>query len=72
MSFYPVSGNTIRTQKYISQKITHYDETKHSTQSYTNDKGYNTKQIKALMSAPPQAIAPNPHTNLLNAYLCAL
>jgi hypothetical protein len=21
------------------------------------------------MSAPPQAIAPNPHTNLLNAYI---
>jgi hypothetical protein len=23
---------------------------------------------RALMSAPPQAIAPNPHTNLLNVY----
>jgi hypothetical protein len=24
---------------------------------------------RALMSAIPQAIAPNPHTNLLNAYI---
>jgi hypothetical protein len=24
---------------------------------------------RALMSAPPQAIAPNPHTNLLNVYI---
>jgi hypothetical protein len=25
--------------------------------------------IWALMSVPPQAIAPNPHTNLLNVYI---
>jgi hypothetical protein len=24
---------------------------------------------RALMSVPPQAIAPNPHTNLLNVYI---
>jgi hypothetical protein len=24
---------------------------------------------RALLSAPPQAIAPNPHTNLLNVYI---
>jgi hypothetical protein len=24
---------------------------------------------RALLSAPPQAIAPNPHTNLLNVYM---
>jgi hypothetical protein len=24
---------------------------------------------RALMSAPPQAIAPNPYTNLLNVYI---
>jgi hypothetical protein len=27
------------------------------------------KYGRALMSNPPQAIAPNPHTNLLNAYI---
>jgi hypothetical protein len=48
------SGTTIRqhTKVHISQKMTHNVQTKHSTQSYTNNKAhithneYNTKQVK--------------------------
>jgi hypothetical protein len=50
------NGTTVRhnTQKYMSHKITHYAQTKHSIQSHTNNKGhishthneYNTKKVK--------------------------
>jgi hypothetical protein len=38
------SGITMRhnTQKYTSHKITHHAQKKHSTQSYTNNKGHIT------------------------------
>jgi hypothetical protein len=38
------SGTTIRhnAQIHISQKITHHTQTKHSTQSYTNNIGHIT------------------------------
>jgi hypothetical protein len=45
MCFYPVgSGTTIRhnAQIHISHNISHYAQTKHSTQSYTNNKGHIT------------------------------
>jgi hypothetical protein len=51
---------TIRhnTQKYTSHQIAHHAETKHSTQSCTNNKGhithneYNEKKIKATYYIP--------------------
>jgi hypothetical protein len=37
--------------------------------SPTPHQAYNTNNYgRALMSVPPQAIAPNPHTNLLSVY----
>jgi hypothetical protein len=49
-------GSTIRqkTQVHVSHKITHHAQTKHSIQSYTNNKGhiahneYNAKKIKVI------------------------
>jgi hypothetical protein len=41
------------TKIHISHKITHHAQTRHSTQSYTNNKGhithneYNAKKVKA-------------------------
>jgi hypothetical protein len=38
--------------------------------SPTPHQAHNTNNYgRALLSAPPQAIAPNPHTNLLNVYI---
>jgi hypothetical protein len=53
MEVYPVGryyNKTQHTKIHISHKITYHAETKHSTQSYTNNKGhithneYNTKK----------------------------
>jgi hypothetical protein len=47
-------NKTQHTKIHISHKITHSAQTKHSTQSYTNNKGhftrneYNTKESKAI------------------------
>jgi hypothetical protein len=43
MGFYPWKwyyNKTQHTKRHISHKILHHAQTKHSTQSYTNSKGY--------------------------------
>jgi hypothetical protein len=45
-----------------SFRYKYYSPTPHQAHN-PNDYG------RALLSAPPQAIAPNPHTNLMNIYI---
>jgi hypothetical protein len=47
---------------HLSFRYKYYSPTTHQD---ANPNNYG----RALLSAPPQAIAPNPHTNLLNVYI---